>query len=99
MADRPEHRAEEAAFLADLSGSIGPAAVAALERISDALELDYGGIDFGLSRDGQILLFEANATMIAALPPPEPVWDYRRGPAEAVRKAAKRMLRGAGGGG
>ncbi len=92
MADRPDHRAEEAAFLADLPGALGAKAVAALERIRDALALDYGGVDFGLSPAGEILLFEANATMIAALPPPDPIWDYRRAPAEAVREAAKRML-------
>jgi hypothetical protein len=93
MTDRPEHRAEEAAFLADLPSSIGGGGAAALARIREALELDYGGIDFGLSRDGEILLFEANATMIAALPPSDPIWDYRRGPAEVVREAARRMLR------
>jgi Tetratricopeptide repeat len=93
MASRPDHRAEEAAFLADLPGFIGAKAVQALERIRAALDLDYGGVDFGLSPAGEILLFEANATMIAALPPPDPIWDYRRGPAEAVRDAARRMLR------
>jgi hypothetical protein len=91
MADRPEHRAEEAAFLAD-PHSLGAGAVAALERIGDAIGLDYGGIDFGLSAEGEILLFEANATMIAALPSPDAIWDYRRGPAQTVRAAARRML-------
>ncbi|MEA2831155.1 MAG: aromatic-L-amino-acid/L-tryptophan decarboxylase, partial [Bradyrhizobium sp.] len=91
MADRPEHRAEEAGFLAGLC-SVGSGAVAALERIRDAIGLDYGGIDFGLSAEGEILLFEANATMIAALPSPDAIWDYRRGPAQTVRAAARRML-------
>ncbi len=93
MAGRPDHRAEEAAFLVDLPGFIGAKAVDALERIRDALDLDYGGVDFGLSPEGEILLFEANATMVAALPSPDPIWDYRRAPAEAVREAARRMLR------
>ncbi|MGB8840689.1 MAG: hypothetical protein WCC64_06435, partial [Aliidongia sp.] len=91
MADNPAHRAEEAAFLADLA-SLGPGAVAALERIRDALGLEYGGIDFGLSEEGEILLFEANATMIAALPAADPIWDYRRGPAQTARAAARHML-------
>jgi Flp pilus assembly protein TadD len=93
MADNPEHRAEEAAFLADLPGRVGARGFEALARIRDALCLDYGGIDFGLSRDGEILLFEANATMIAALPPPDPVWDYRRVPAESVRQAARDLIK------
>jgi Tetratricopeptide repeat len=91
MAERPDHRAEEAIFLADL-GSLGARAVAALERVRDVLGLDYGGIDFGLSAGGEILLFEANATMIAALPSADPIWNYRRDPAKAVRAAARRML-------
>jgi hypothetical protein len=92
MADSPEYRAEEAAYLADPEGSLGAGAMAALDHIRAVLDLDYGGIDFGLSADGEILLFEANATMIAALPSPDPIWDYRRGPAESVRAAARRML-------
>jgi hypothetical protein len=93
MADNADHRAEEARFLGDMPGAIGAAGVAALQRIEAALGLDYGGVDFGLGRDGDVLLFEANATMIAALPSPDPIWDYRRGPAETVRKAARDMLK------
>jgi glutathione synthase/RimK-type ligase-like ATP-grasp enzyme len=92
MADRPEHREEEATFLADMPGVLGPSRLAALGLIRDALGLDYGGIDFGLSPAGDILLFEANATMIAALPPPAPIWDYRRAAAERVRSAARTMI-------
>lgn len=94
MAGEPAHRAEEAAFLADMAGTVGAAGMAALERIRDALGLDYGGIDFARGPEGEILLFEANATMIAARPPPDPMWDYRRAPAEAVLAAARRMLAG-----
>jgi hypothetical protein len=92
MEDRPEHRAEDAAFLADMRGALGAPAVAALERIQATLGLDYGGIDFSLGRRGEVLLFEANATM-AILPPGEDSrWDYRRPAVERVLRAVRRML-------
>ena len=78
MQDRPAHRDEEAAFLDDMAGVLGSAAIAALRRISDALALDYGGIDFALGPRGDVLLFEANATMTVVMPPADPVWSYRR---------------------
>jgi len=42
----------------------------ALAHIQATLGLDYAGIDFGLSDSGELLLFEANATMVVN--PPEP---------------------------
>ena len=72
MADQPDHRAEEAAFLGNMAAALGDKAITALEGIRDALGLDYAGIDFGLSPDGELLLFEANATMVISRP------DFRR---------------------
>lgn len=87
MADDPEFRAEEAAFLNDPVRVIGAASWAALAAIASDLALDYAGIDFGLGPDGEIYLFEANATMVLIPPGPEPIWDYRR-PAIAAAFAA-----------
>ena len=92
MQDRPAHRAEEAAFLDDMTGVLGQAAVASLQRIADALGLDYGGIDFAVGTQGEILLFEANATMTVALPAISSVWDYRRRAVSAVLDATRRLL-------
>ena len=78
MADKPDHRLEEASFLGDMRAALGDKAIAALERIQDALGLDYAGIDFGLGPDGDLLLFEANATMVIAPPDPDERWAYRR---------------------
>jgi hypothetical protein len=92
MEDRPEHRAEDAAFLSDMRGVLGRRAMAALRAIQKTLGLDYGGIDFGLSEAGDVLVFEANATM-AILPPGEDRrWDYRRPAVERVLRAVRRML-------
>jgi len=92
MADRPDHRAEEAAFLADMPAVIGPRAMAALGEINRALGLDYGGVDFALAPDGSLLLFEANATMALLPPGPEAMWDYRRASVERILDAVKAMV-------
>jgi glutathione synthase/RimK-type ligase-like ATP-grasp enzyme len=92
MAQRPEHRAEEERFLTDMPGVLGPRAVAALGAIRDRLGLEYGGIDFGLDERGDVVVFEANATMIVPPPPPEACWSYRRGPVERIHAAVKTLL-------
>lgn len=94
MADSPENRAEDAAFLADMAGTLGPEAVAALGRIRDALGLDYGGVDFGLGADGKILLFEANATMAVHPPDADERWAYRRQPVARILDAVTAMMTG-----
>ena len=92
MAERPDHRAEEAAFLADMSSALGARAVKALERISDALGLDYGGIDFGVGRSGEVLLFEANATMVVIPPSDDERWAHRRAAVARILDAVVAML-------
>ncbi|THD61706.1 MAG: hypothetical protein E7813_21610 [Bradyrhizobium sp.] len=92
MADQPDHRLEEAAFLGDMPAALGGKAIAALEHISDALGLDYAGIDFGIGADGDVLLFEANATMVIASPDPDPRWAYRRPAIDGVLEAVVAMI-------
>jgi len=92
MADYPEHRAEDAAFLEDMPAMLGARAMAALGSIQAALGLDYGGIDFGLSENGDVLLFEANATMVILPPGEDSRWDYRRPAVERVCRAVHAML-------
>jgi len=92
MARQPQLRAEEAAFLNDMPGVLGSAAMAGLARIAEALGLDYAGVDFGLNAKGEVLLFEANATMVVNPPDPDPRWDYRRAAVEQILVAARAML-------
>ena len=96
MADQPAHRAEDAAFLADMEAVIGRPAMEALARIRAALGLDYAGVDFALTPAGAVVLFEANATMVIPRPPPEPIWDYRRAPVERALEAVAAMIRAGG---
>jgi hypothetical protein len=92
MADHPEHRAEDAAFLRDMEAVLGARAIQALQGIRAALALDYVGIDFGLDREGNVLLFEANAAMTIHPPGPDARWDYRREPVARILEAARRLL-------
>lgn len=93
MADKPDHREEELAFLADMSGVLGGKAMAALFAIHDALGLDYAGVDFGLNGNVELLLFEANATMVIASPDPDPRWAYRRAAITCAIDAVVAMIR------
>ena len=92
MAHVPEHRAEDAAFLADMPGVLGPRAIAALQTIQKTLGLDYGGIDFALNNNGEVLLFEANATMAIVPPEAGARWDYRRATVDQIYRAVMKML-------
>jgi len=92
MAASSDHRAEDAAFLEDMTAVIGLRARAALEEIQLRLGLDYAGIDFGLNAAGEILLFEANATMVVNPPEPGERWAYRRPAVESICAAVREML-------
>ena len=92
MAEQADHRAEDAEFLENMPGVLGPRAMQALAGIQATLGLDYGGIDFGLSAEGNVLLFEANATMVVNPPEPDQRWAYRRPAVERIFAAVRRML-------
>lgn len=94
MADNPAHRAEESRFLDDMAGVLGRRAMAALAEIQNALGLDYAGIDFGLNAHGDVLLFEANATMTIVSPDQDRRWDYRRAAIQRVEDAVRKMVIG-----
>jgi glutathione synthase/RimK-type ligase-like ATP-grasp enzyme len=92
MAGRPDHRAEEAAFLADMPAVLGADGVRALEAVVATVGLDYCGVDFGRAADGTIVVFEANATMAIYPPGADDMWAYRRVAAERVIAAVREML-------
>jgi len=92
MGANPQHRAEEARFLANMAGVLGPVAMAALAAIDAALGLDYAGVDFALAADGRLLLFEANATMTIVPPPEGEPWHYRRPAAQAALAASRALF-------
>ncbi|HUY11206.1 MAG TPA: tetratricopeptide repeat protein [Candidatus Dormibacteraeota bacterium] len=87
----PLHRAEELAFLADMPRTLGRRAMDALHEIRAGLSLDYGGIDFTVDARGDLVLFEANATM-NLLPPEEGSAPERIAAVTAVRSAVTQLL-------
>jgi hypothetical protein len=92
MIENPEHRAEDAAFLDNMPSVMGRRAMDALHRINETLGLDYGGIDFGTNADGDVVLFEANATMVVYPPDKDERWDYRRPAVQRALDAVRRLL-------
>ena len=93
MSARADHRAEEERFLTDMRAVLGDDVIAALERIDATLGLDYGGIDFGLDATGNVLVYEANATMAVFPAAPDERFAYRRPAVERVLHAAHALVR------
>jgi glutathione synthase/RimK-type ligase-like ATP-grasp enzyme len=92
MRDNEEHQAEEKAYLDDMAGALGGRAMEALRGIANVLGLDYGGIDFGVGRDGNVLVFEANPTMGLYWPDGDARFAYRRPAIERIVAAARAMF-------
>lgn len=92
MAESPEHRAEDRAFLENMQEVLGPQVMAVLEKIQEMLKLDYGGIDFSLGPDREVIVFEANATMRVIPPSDDEKWAYRKAPVQRVIDAFRQML-------
>ncbi|WP_349963064.1 tetratricopeptide repeat protein [Rhizobium sp. ZPR3] len=94
MVDNQHYRDEEAAFLSDMPSAIGQRAMEALKSIQMSLGLDYGGVDFAVDANGDLLFFEANATMVIVPPPGASMWDYRRAATFRALEAASVMILG-----
>jgi hypothetical protein len=92
MADQSDHRVEEEKFLADMPGVLGPKTMESLRMLQSALGLDYGGVDFAVGPNGEILLFEANATMVVQHPDEDELWDYRRSAVDRIHEAVRHMF-------
>ncbi len=92
MADNPAYRAEEALFLQDMPATLGKPAMAALQTLQARLALDFAGVDFALTADGRVLLFECNATMALYPVADDPRFEHRRAAVTAALHAARSML-------
>jgi glutathione synthase/RimK-type ligase-like ATP-grasp enzyme len=63
MVERADLVDEERNLFARPEGAFPPGILDALGSVRERMGLDYFGMDFGIGRDGQAVLFEANATM------------------------------------
>jgi glutathione synthase/RimK-type ligase-like ATP-grasp enzyme len=85
-------RAEEEAFLADMAQDLGPRAMGVLEAIGKIVDLDYFGIDFGLSPDGQVVLFEVDVAAIVHMMDDKEIYAYKHKYVPRVIDAAKKLI-------
>jgi Tfp pilus assembly protein PilF/glutathione synthase/RimK-type ligase-like ATP-grasp enzyme len=92
MRNNDDNRAEEARYLNDMRAYLGPRAMTALEGIAALLDLDYAGIDFGISAEGDVLVFEANPTMAVYLPDEDERFAYRRVAITNIVTAVRHMF-------
>ncbi len=70
-------RAEEERFFEAPAPALGRKAMAALAEIGRRLDLDFCGIDFALDGAGNVLVFEANATMLVHLKDAPETFAYK----------------------
>jgi len=64
MADHAWMQREEEAFLGDPASVFNPGHYRMLREIQQRIGLDYFGIDCGLDRSGDLVVFEVNASML-----------------------------------
>ena len=86
MAEHPDAVAEERAML-ESNDPWPPQIRTVLEAIRERMPLDFFGMDFGITPDGKVVLFEANATMSFFPFSPDPQFEYLKhcfAPAQAA---------------
>ncbi len=64
MADHAWMQREEEAFLNDPAGVFGASHYRVLREIRERIGLDYFGLDCGLDRSQNLVVFEVNASML-----------------------------------
>ncbi|HKR41066.1 MAG TPA: tetratricopeptide repeat protein [Paraburkholderia sp.] len=92
MTEHPWKIDEERRFLSDPRAVLGARAMDALIDIGNRLDLDYGGIDFSLTPDGGVLVFEANATMLAHRVAPDGPLAHKNLVVERIAEAFEALL-------
>lgn len=92
MENNADNRAEDERFLNDMEGVLGASAMQALEKIRGGLALEYCGVDFAIDKNGDLQLFEANATMVVNSVAAAKIWDYRRPHVEKIFAAIRALI-------
>lgn len=82
---------EEQHFLQDPATALGTRGMAALRAIGTRLDLDYAGVDFSVLPDGRLIVFEANATMLAHRET-DPLLTFKNPYVEAIFDAFEALL-------
>lgn len=93
MAESAQKRAEEAVAMAHFDEDFAPRHAAAFAGLVERLGLDYFAIDCAETPDGQLLLFEADNSMIVHALDPVDVYPYKRPQMLKVFEAFEGLLR------
>ncbi|MGF6903081.1 hypothetical protein [Paraburkholderia sp. GAS348] len=92
MEQHPWKLEEERRFLDNPHAVLGERVMGAIAAIGRRLDLDYGGIDFTVLPDGQVLVFEANATMLAHFERGTGSLAYKNPYVQRIVEAFERMM-------
>ncbi|MFL6787384.1 MAG: RimK family alpha-L-glutamate ligase [Sphingomicrobium sp.] len=92
MVERPHLLDEEHKMFARVEGTYAAEITRTLEAIRDRMRLDYFGMDFGITQNGRMVLFEANATMNFFPFMADPRFEYVRQCVGPARQAFHDML-------
>jgi hypothetical protein len=93
MAESAEKRAEEAAAMAHFDEDFAVRHAAAFAGLQERLGLDYFAIDCAELPDGQLLLFEADVSMIVHALDPADLYPYKRPQMAKLFAAFEGLLR------
>ena len=92
MRENAWRRDEEARFLGDLGSAFDAGLQDALRRLAAAIGLDYFGIDCAETRDGRLLVFEADVAMIVHAMDSEELYPYKKPAMAKLFRAFVEML-------
>jgi len=92
MRDRPDLIAEEQRLLERPEGAFPEPIHAMFRQVQQRMGLDFFGMDFGIDKSGQAVLFEANATMSFLVAAADPRFDYLDQAVGPASDAFARML-------
>ncbi|MDE2515825.1 MAG: hypothetical protein KGL12_07360 [Rhodospirillales bacterium] len=93
MSRFPARRAEEAAAMAGFDTGFARRHAGALTALAQRIGLDYASIDCAETRDGRLLLFEADAAAILHLMDPPGLFPYKQAPMRALFARFEASLR------
>jgi hypothetical protein len=93
MTESAERRGEEAQAMAGFEGGFAARHAAAFAALHERLGFDYYSIDCAETRDGRLLVFEADAAAIVHLMDPPELFPYKQPAMRKVFAAFDAMLR------
>jgi glutathione synthase/RimK-type ligase-like ATP-grasp enzyme len=92
MVESQVKRDEEAAMMASFEDGFAHRHAAAFAAIDALFQLDYVGIDCGETRDGKLLIFEVDTSMVVHAIDPVDIFPYKQAPMQRVFRAFQQMV-------